>query len=174
MNGLKDYALALYGREGVSAACLLLQERTGLDVNLLLFAAWMGAHRGYPLDEQEVLQARGKVADWHAEIVRPLRAVRRRLKTGPLPAPSQATAQLREKLQGLEISAELIELEELSALGQTLPAKPRAGTPRDMATAGMTRVVAIAAKRDLDTEEEAAVAFIAHAATRNEPGETHP
>jgi hypothetical protein len=35
---------------------------------------------------------------------------RRRLKTGPPPAPTPATSELRRKLQELEIEAELVEL----------------------------------------------------------------
>ncbi|TCT06078.1 TIGR02444 family protein [Aquabacter spiritensis] len=161
---LRDYAVALYGRAGVSAACLLLQERTGLDVNVLLFAAWMGAARGHALAPAEAGQAEALVRDWHREVVRPLRAVRRRLKTGPAPAPSEATARLREKLQGLEISAELVELDELGRFGEALaPAAPD-GAGRDKAAAGMIAVVAAAAGRALETEEKDAVDIIARAA----------
>ncbi|MEP9377146.1 TIGR02444 family protein [Aquabacter sp. CN5-332] len=161
---LKDYALALYGGEGVSAACLTLQERTGLDVNILLFAAWMGAARGRALGAEEVAQAQSLISDWHKEIVRPLRAVRRRLKTGPLPAPSEATGMLRVRLQALEISAEIIELEELGALGLHLGSQSGTGTPQDMAALGMLAVVEAAAGRAPETEEKDAVEIIARAA----------
>ncbi|MGI9492931.1 MAG: TIGR02444 family protein, partial [Geminicoccaceae bacterium] len=40
-----DYSLSLYGRPGVEQACLELQRRHGLNVNLLLFAFWL-ADRG--------------------------------------------------------------------------------------------------------------------------------
>ena len=162
-QGLKDYALALYAREGVSSACLLLQERTGLDVNILLFAAWMGAVRGRAVGPEEIGEAQALVADWHREVVRPLRAMRRRLKTGPAPAPSERTAKLRENLQGLEIRAEIIELEELDALAAQLAPEP-AGSPRDMAAAGMLAVADAAAGRPLESEENDAVDIIARAA----------
>ena len=41
----KQFALELYGSEGVAAACLHLQNRHVLDVNLVLFAAFIGARR---------------------------------------------------------------------------------------------------------------------------------
>lgn len=163
-DALKDYALALYGRDGVSAACLLLQERTGLDVNILLFAAWMGATRGRALGAEDAARAREAVGEWHKEIVRPLRAVRRRLKTGPLPAPSEATAMLRVRLQALEISAEIIELEELGALGLRLGSQSGTGARQDMAALGMLAVVEAAAGRAPETEEKDAVETIARAA----------
>ena len=37
-----DFSLRVYGSDGVSAACIALQERHGIDVNLLLFSAWVG------------------------------------------------------------------------------------------------------------------------------------
>ena len=37
------FSLAVYGGDGVAEECLDLQERLGLDVNILLFAAFLGA-----------------------------------------------------------------------------------------------------------------------------------
>ena len=37
-----DFSLRVYGSDGVPAACIALQERRGIDVNLLLFSAWIG------------------------------------------------------------------------------------------------------------------------------------
>lgn len=154
-------ALALYGREGVSGACLLLQQRTGLDVNVLLMAAWMGARRKRRLGTAEVARARALVADWHAEIVKPLRAIRQRLKSGPAPAPSEQTKQLRAKVQAIEISAELIELAQLQSLADELacglPVADEAGNSAD----NMLHVAQIFAGRPADAEEINAVNVIA-------------
>lgn len=73
-----DYSLSLYGYPTVEDACLSLQRRHGLDVNLLLFACWL-ADQGIELDHRILAQARDAVSAWQAEVVRPLRAVRRRL-----------------------------------------------------------------------------------------------
>ena len=54
-----------------------LQERRGCDVNVLLFCCWLGAS-GRPTLTAERLRAILRVSDvWQAEIVRPLRQVRR-------------------------------------------------------------------------------------------------
>ncbi|UEM19468.1 TIGR02444 family protein [Skermanella mucosa] len=108
------FALALYGRPGVSGHCLMLQDRHGCDVTVLLFAAWAGAARGIALAARDLAAARAAVEAWHGEVVRPLRAVRRRLKQGPPPAPTGRTGELRARIQAIEIEAERIELEVLA------------------------------------------------------------
>ncbi|UEM02140.1 TIGR02444 family protein [Skermanella rosea] len=108
------FALALYGRPGVSGHCLMLQDRHGCDVTVLLFAAWAGAARGIGLSARDLGAARAAVEAWHGEVVRPLRAVRRRLKQGPPPAPTGRTGELRARIQTIEIEAERIELEVLA------------------------------------------------------------
>ncbi len=48
-NPFWDFSLAVWGREAVEPACLALQERHGIDVNVLLFCGWAG-RRGRALD----------------------------------------------------------------------------------------------------------------------------
>jgi uncharacterized protein (TIGR02444 family) len=114
---LWTFALDLHAKPGVGEACLGLQDRHGCDVNILLFAAWMGAIRRHTLSSAELVEAADAVRDWHAEIVRPLRSVRRRLKSGPPPAPDAATEALRTRLKAIEIDAERIELAALESRG---------------------------------------------------------
>jgi uncharacterized protein (TIGR02444 family) len=108
-----DYSVELYRRPGVEAACLDLERRHGLDVNLLLLCCWE-ARRGVPLDRTWLARAGAAAASWHAEVVRPLRALRRRLKArlaDPEPDsvvelwPGLASA-IREQALALEIEAE--------------------------------------------------------------------
>lgn len=108
---LRRFALTVYRCDGVSEACLHLQDRFGTNVNLVLFAAYLGV--GGPVQPSAIDAARARVDAWHREVVVPLRRVRRRLKSGPPPAPDDRTAALREKLKALEVEAELIELDEL-------------------------------------------------------------
>ena len=54
---LRDFAVATYGGDGVQAACLTLQDAHGLDVNVVLFAAWAGAVAGRALGPQDVAAA---------------------------------------------------------------------------------------------------------------------
>lgn len=106
------FSLAVYAGDGVAEECLALQERLDLDVNLLLFAAYMGAVEGLRLSQRDAESASAAVAEWHAEAVRSLRAARRALK-----APSQdagnplhaANASLRLQVKRAELEAEKIE-----------------------------------------------------------------
>lgn len=106
------FSLKTYGGNGVAEECLGLQERVGLDVNLLLFAAYMGAAEGMQLDQASISAARDVIAGWHQEIVVALRHARRALKppsadkTNPLQDPSSA---LRTQVKAAELQAEKIE-----------------------------------------------------------------
>jgi uncharacterized protein (TIGR02444 family) len=128
-----DYSLALYRRPHVEDACLELQRRHDLDVNLLLLCCWLGA-RGVGLDRAALARAELAVRAWQVEVVRPLRAVRRRLKAkleDPDPTsvhegwPDLAQA-LRRRILALEIDAE--RLEQL-ALGRSVAGLPRSEPP---------------------------------------------
>lgn len=106
---LWPFSLAVYAAPGVAAACLAAQDGHGADVNLLLWAAWLGAH-GHVVTSVELAAARDATAPWRVEIVQPLRAIRRRLKSGPPPAPDDVAARhLREQVKATEQAAERIQ-----------------------------------------------------------------
>src|SRR5258708_19878683 len=87
-----NFSLEIYAGEGVAEACRDLQERRGCDVNILLFCCWLGAS-GRPTLRAERLRSILEVSDvWQAEIVRPLRQVRRLLKDRPRSEPLPQTA----------------------------------------------------------------------------------
>ena len=74
------FSLELYGRPEVAKACLALQDRRGLDVNLLLFCCWAGS-RGHRLDRPALEGLIEAVESWQREVVAPLRQALRHLKT---------------------------------------------------------------------------------------------
>jgi uncharacterized protein (TIGR02444 family) len=115
-HALWIFSIGVYGKPGVAPACLVLQERHRLDINLLLFAAWAGAAHGHVLSAAERGRAFAAVGDWHREMVRSLRALRTRLKDGPAPAPSPRTEPLRALVKKGELDAERIEQDLLFAL----------------------------------------------------------
>lgn len=162
------FALELYGTGGVPTACLTLQDRVGVNVNLVLYAAFVGAARAQVLTDAQLDTALALIGEWHREVVRPLRSVRRRLKTGPSPAPTPATMKLRRELQRLEIEAELVELAELDTLAAALDGPHAAGDAAARATAAITVVVAPRSADDAPAELGAdivdAIAVIARAA----------
>ena len=160
----KRFALALYRSEGVADACLHLQNRHDLDVNLVLFAAFVGAERRQRLTTSSLEDARARVDAWHREVVRPLRAVRQRLKTGPAPAPNEITADLRRRLQQVEIDAELIELDQLGALIPVLEPVPASGSVTECAAAAIESVIKTYTHTAFDDQDRRAINTIARAA----------
>ena len=127
---LWDFALRLYAEPGVSAACLTLQDGSGVDVPLLLFAAWLAAN-DTPLPGDEIARIDGVVAEWREDVVKPLRSVRRRLKTGPHPSPTEQTELLRDGVKRVELQAEKIELNVLWGEGRALIDSARAAGGAD-------------------------------------------
>lgn len=123
-NTFWRFSLKVYAKDGVAPACLALQDRHGLDVNLLLACAWAGVH-GRELTRAEVEGLRDAVGDWHREAVRPLRAVRRWMKTQEA-VPLERYMKLREEVKRLELEAEQLEQQ---ILFEELALKKGEGTP---------------------------------------------
>jgi uncharacterized protein (TIGR02444 family) len=118
-EGLWAFALRLYGAPGVSDACLVLQDESGVDVPVLLFSAWL-ASSSVAMTQSELARIDGLVKAWRDEVIKPLRAVRRRLKSGPHPAPGPQTEDLRNAVKAVELASEKIALALLEAEGAAL------------------------------------------------------
>lgn len=118
----------VYASPGVAEACLSLQDRHRLDVNILLFCAWAGS-RGYRLDGGELGQLRLAARPWHEEVVSPLRAARRWLKVQSS-VPETLGEAFREEVKSLELQAEM--LEQLM-LYQEIDIPEGEGAPADVA-----------------------------------------
>lgn len=106
-NPFWEFSLGVYGREDVAAACLALQDRHGVDVNLVLYCAWAGS-RARTLAAAELIGLMAATRSWQADVVTPLRAVRRHLKTAGA-APKPAIKQLRARIKAAELEAEAVE-----------------------------------------------------------------
>jgi uncharacterized protein (TIGR02444 family) len=125
-----SFSLAIYRKPGVAEACLALQDRHGLDVNLLLAALFAGVG-GSALDEDGWALLEATVGAYHRGVVRPLRAARRALKpleaVHPIGGPAVAT-QLRSAVKAAELDAEHLEQlmieEALAVLPASQPAAP--------------------------------------------------
>lgn len=108
---LWTFACDLYGRPGVAQACLVLQDEAGADVPVLLYLIWC-ARTGRPVDAAEVARAQVRTASWRREVIEPLRAVRRALRSDLLPG--QPTRAYREQVKAVELEAERLALAALS------------------------------------------------------------
>jgi len=101
------FTLALYGKPGVAPALIGLQDRLGLDVNMLLYCCWAGAG-GRQLSPEDLKAIEAVAEPWQSEVVRPLRALRRRLKGGFAPMPADRVESYRKRVNELEIEGEHI------------------------------------------------------------------
>lgn len=148
-----DWSLVAYGRDEVAAACLGLQDRLGLDVNLVLFAVWLaveGRSLGAPSDGEKATPGSVGLAEarlavlsedarrWQAEVVIPLRNSRRQLRAPrsavPTAVPTVDREALRKQIKAAELEAERLE--------QWLLQQAAAAVPRVSREAGNARSIA--------------------------------
>ncbi len=99
-NPLWDFALALYGRPGVQACLLSLQDEADMDVLILLADRWLAQQqRSWPAAES--LQS---YLHWRDAMIVPLRALRRRCGKEQQPLYGQLLqAELSAERQGLNL-----------------------------------------------------------------------
>ena len=104
-NAFWKFSLAVYMAPGVGDECLAVQESHGVDVNVLLFCAWLAAARKVALTPEDVEAVVAYVGAWHERAVKPLRGVRRYMKD----VPGGDVAALRSRVKAAELEAEQIE-----------------------------------------------------------------
>ncbi len=112
--GFWEWSNDAYVRPGVEAALLRLQDDHGLDINLLLWCLWCAVRFEEP-PQIAIRKAVDLTRGWAVEIVAPIRAARRALKSPPTQAPPDEVAALREGLRKKELLAERIEQKMLAA-----------------------------------------------------------
>ena len=116
---LWQWALEVYARPSVAAACLSLQDGHGQNVPYLLWTAWR-AHEGRPADVAVAFQL---VKRWDAEICAPLRTVRRAIKPAWPEIDDGAREDFRNAVKDVELAGEKVLMESLEALsGEPGPA----------------------------------------------------
>lgn len=158
MTSLWDFAVDLYGAPSVGEACLALQDRHGCDLNVVLFAAWMGAMRRDKLSQPDMAEAIASVQSWRDEIVRPLRAIRRRLKAGPPPAPNEVTDELRARIKAVELESERIELKQLEGFASKRVV--RSDDPSEASRENLITAVRLFKGGELDAEARELIEII--------------
>ena len=107
-----SFSLGFYGRAGVSAACIDLQDRYGHDVNILLFACWVGLSGRGRLTPGDLARAEAAVGPWRRAVTEPVRAARRALKD----ARDEGAGELYGAAKALELAAERVAQSRLAAL----------------------------------------------------------
>jgi uncharacterized protein (TIGR02444 family) len=140
-----NFSLAVYGAIAVQDECLHLQDQFGLDVNLVLLCAFLGAVHGAALTSDDITAARQEAGPWHEDIVKSLRVARRRLKTIELKDAEAAktASQLRTQIKAAELESERIEQTILEQwAGARLAAWPRVNA-RDAVPANLQALLAV-------------------------------
>lgn len=103
-NAFWQFSLEVYARAGVAQECLALQEALNVDVNVLLFCAWLGA-RKLLLTGSDIEECMEAIQTWHNRVVRPLRGMRQQIKGFA----RHEFEPFRAQVKGLELEAEQIE-----------------------------------------------------------------
>lgn len=130
-DALWRFATTVYGREGVSARCLALQDAAGLDAPLALFCLYAGLARGR-LSPEAAAAARRLSQAWGEAAVRPLRAARRAMKprVAALEELGLEAGEFRERIKALELEAERRLLAALAPLAARADGAPGAAAAR--------------------------------------------
>jgi uncharacterized protein (TIGR02444 family) len=105
------FSLAFYERPGVPDALIALQDRDGFDVNVVLFALWLGIS-GRELDGDALAAAERAAGTLRREMIEPLRNLRRKLRAHP----DGDVQRWREGVKVLEIAGEKLVQERLARL----------------------------------------------------------
>lgn len=108
------FSLAVYAQPGVAAECLALQDRDAIDVNILLFCAWLGASRCVLLRPTDLDRITKSIETWTRDVVVPLRQARRAAKV-------QGQITLAKQIADTELAAEREAQDRLFALSSSLP-----------------------------------------------------
>lgn len=109
----------VYRRPGVSPALIDLQDRFGLNVNSLLYCAWLACQHA-KLTRDKAGEAVKLETEWAELIVSPVRTARRELKTSPH-IDELKRKDIRGRVQAIEIELEEVHvglLELLTGAGE--------------------------------------------------------
>lgn len=158
-NEFWRFSLAVYQQGAVANECLALQEALGLDVNILLFSAWLG-RRGIILHRIDIEAASRAVASWHESVVRSLRNVRQQMKTF-----GTDFEDLRARIKAIEIEAEQIEQAILFACAQGIDSSREGADRSDAIAHNVSEYIAMKSGPASPEDRQAAPSLI-HAAGR--------
>jgi uncharacterized protein (TIGR02444 family) len=121
-NPLWDYSLTVYRLDEVATSCIALQDTFDIDVNLLLYAAWL-AHLKRSLSDGHLIALEARVCEWREQVVKPLRGLRRQLVA------HASAANVCDELKNLELRAEREQQDRMYAFHQRAPGLPHSASP---------------------------------------------
>ncbi len=116
-----DYTWEVYHRPHVAGVCIELQETYAADVNMLMLSCWLAATGRGVLSVDEWGQSLHVTSVWRNEVVKPLRHVRKHMKSE-----QRVPAELYQQVLDSEIKAERVEQIRLEQQWQHRPSTPLA------------------------------------------------
>ena len=123
------FSLDFYRQSGVSDACIALQDRCGVDVNLLLFLVWL-ASEGRLVTADDVKKFDGAVRSWRELTIIPIRDVRSRLKGAATLLDPARQEGFRDKVKAVELEAERLQQTALYDFTRSGPLGSKARPPQ--------------------------------------------
>lgn len=108
-SDLWDFSLAIYDIEEVREACLAAQDKLDADVNILLLCCWLAATGRGAIEADDFARLSQAASIWHTEVVKPLRAARKRLSKPPASVARREAEAFRDQVASIELEAEHIE-----------------------------------------------------------------
>ncbi len=129
-NPFWDYSLSLYGKPEVAESCIFLQDKYGLDVNLLLFCLWIAASGRGALEAVEIDDCIRRTGDWREQVIEPLRSIRRVCRDRPLGVPGFLLEIFTPLMHDIELEAEHVEQLVLADTVRHRPAETLADSVR--------------------------------------------
>jgi len=126
------FSVKFYAVPGVAQACIELQDKAKVDVNVLFFLLW-NATQGRAFNAVEVTELEHTIGPWREMAVVPIRNVRRALKAPPPVMAPNAAEDFRTRIKAVELEAERLQQEALFDLAQSGRIGQPAASPVDAA-----------------------------------------
>jgi uncharacterized protein (TIGR02444 family) len=136
------FSLRFYRQPEVADACITLQEKAGVDVNLLLFLLWHATQKR-ALSPAEIADIERRIAPWRNMTVIPLRTMRRALKSPPTLVPGAGAELFRTKIKAIELEAERLQQEAMHELACPSPLGVEASSLEEAARANVAAYAAV-------------------------------
>jgi uncharacterized protein (TIGR02444 family) len=139
------FSLSFYRVPNVADACIRLQDEAGVDVNVLFCLLWHAALER-KLSRTDVAAIEERIGPWREQVVVPLRAIRRALRSPPPVVEKGTVEAYRTKVKGLELEAERLQQEALYDMAESSRFGEAAASPEDAARANIEAYQAVCAR----------------------------
>ena len=113
-----QFSIKFYAVPGVAQACIDLQDKAQVDVNVLFYLLWNAAE-GRAFNAADITEIERMIDPWRQMTVIPIRDIRRALKSPPPVMAPDAAESLRTRIKAVELEAERLQQEALYGLAQS-------------------------------------------------------